>query len=163
MGIDRIGEAAGLTGPAVYRYFDSKDEILATLLSDAMDKLSIRFEGVYDIRERELDLLIRHHATFVVNNPDLVSIYSHEHRSLAEPWRRLITGRMLSHARTWHDALAHCYPDAPDGAVQIAAHASIGLLNSVAYWPRTVLRNDDLIDHLTMLVRHGVATLAAQD
>ena len=38
-GIDDIGEAAGISGPGVYRHFSSKDEILTTLVERAVDRL----------------------------------------------------------------------------------------------------------------------------
>ena len=35
VGVDEIGEAAGVTGPAIYRHFGSKDEILGALFETA--------------------------------------------------------------------------------------------------------------------------------
>src|ERR687895_246017 len=82
VGVDEIGKQVGISGPALYRHFSSKDEILATLLNEAMDKIAVETQGIFDEPRDELDFLVRHHARFVVNNLELVAIYAHEHRSL---------------------------------------------------------------------------------
>ena len=37
--LDEIGRQVGVTGPAIYRHFSSKEEILETLLDRTMDRL----------------------------------------------------------------------------------------------------------------------------
>src|SRR5947199_7590710 len=37
VGVDRIGERAGIPGPHIYRHFSGKGELLATLIDQAMD------------------------------------------------------------------------------------------------------------------------------
>src|ERR687896_336104 len=101
VGVDEIGKQVGISGPALYRHFSSKDEILATLLNEAMDKIAVETQGIFDEPRDELDFLVRHHAAFVVNNLELVAIYAHEHRSLVEPFRRMFTKRMREHAARW--------------------------------------------------------------
>ena len=36
VGVDELGTRAGLSGPALYRHFSGKDEILATLFNEAL-------------------------------------------------------------------------------------------------------------------------------
>ena len=49
VGIDDIGEAAGITGPGVYRHFSSKQTILATLIERTMDRMLELAEGSRDL------------------------------------------------------------------------------------------------------------------
>src|SRR5262249_42746727 len=39
VGVDEIGERAGVTGPAIYRHFRGKEDILASLFDQALDGL----------------------------------------------------------------------------------------------------------------------------
>ena len=68
VGVDEIGKRVGVSGPAIYHHFAGKDEILATLFNDAMDKVAVDTTGMFDSPQEELDFLIRHHARFVVTN-----------------------------------------------------------------------------------------------
>lgn len=160
VGVDEIGKQVGISGPALYRHFGGKDEILATLFNEAMDKIAVETEGIFETPEEELDFLVRHHARFVVNNLALVAIYAHEHRSLIEPFRRMFVMRARQHAKRWERVLARCHPDADPADVAIAAQAAIGLLHSVVYWPHKLLDEPDMVDRLHHQVLSGVGSLA---
>jgi AcrR family transcriptional regulator len=161
VGVDEIGKQVGISGPALYRHFSSKDEILATLFNEAMDKIAVETQGIFDDPNDELDFLVRHHARFVVNNLELVAIYAHEHRSLVEPFRRMFTKRMREHAARWERVLTNCYPDAHSTDVAITAQAAIGLLHSVVYWPHKLLDSPDMVERLHHQVLTGVSSLAS--
>ena len=88
VGVDEIGARAGVTGPAIYRHFSGKDEILATLFNEALDQLLVRTEAAEGEPWAELELLIRAQTTFALNHRHVISIYTREGRALAEPWRR---------------------------------------------------------------------------
>src|SRR3954471_23694985 len=66
VGVDEIGQRAGVTGPAIYRHFSGKDEILATLFDDAVDRLVEATAGEYEDPRSELEGLVRGHAAFVL-------------------------------------------------------------------------------------------------
>lgn len=160
VGIDEIGRRAGVSGPAVYRHFKGKDEILATVFDEAMDLVTVRPTADFATPRDELDFLIRHHASFVVDHRALVSVFAHEHRFLVDPWRRLFTRRMREHAAYWEGTVARCYPDAPPEAVAIGAQAAIGLLHSVVFWPAQSRDAEDLVDWLCRLALDGLDALA---
>src|SRR5690554_4898781 len=81
--VDELGIAAGLSGPALYRHFTGKNEILAALFNLAMDELLGAAEaavadeaaGSGDDAIRALDRLIRHHVTFTLEHRHLVNVY----------------------------------------------------------------------------------------
>lgn len=159
VGVDEIGKRVGVSGPAIYHHFAGKDEILATLFDEAMDKVAVDPSIAFDTPAEELDFLIRHHATFVVANRDFVAIYAHEHRALVDPWRRKFTRRMREHAQRWEDAIAAVHPNADPIAVAIAAQAAIGLLHSVVFWPPKLLDEPDLVERLRDQVVGGLDAL----
>jgi AcrR family transcriptional regulator len=158
--VDEIGERVGISGPALYRHFAGKDEILATLFNEAMDELISASAAVYDDPHRELDRLIRHHVEFSTSHRHLVNVYQREDRSLVEPWRRHFDRRTRQYASRWEDTLRRCFPDASDAHIAAATQAALGLIHSVAYWPAKVVRaGEDLPDFLCRLVTEGLSTL----
>lgn len=159
VGVDQIGERVGISGPALYRHFSGKDEILATLLNETLDELITAAAAVYDDPRQDLERLIRHHVEFSIEHRHLINVYQREVRSLVDPWRRQYNRRMQQYAARWQDAIARCFPEASDDHVAVATQAAIGLIHSVTYWPPQVLKTDDLADMLTRLVDEGLATL----
>ena len=160
VGVDEIGERVGISGPALYRHFSGKDEILATLFNEAMDELISATAAVYADPHRDLERLIRHHVEFAISHRHLVSVYQREDRSLAETWRKHFDRRMRQYASRWEAALQRCYPDAPPAHIAAGTQAAIGLIHSVAYWPVKVVKgDDDLPDLLCRLVTQGLTSL----
>lgn len=163
VGVDEIGARAGVTGPAIYRHFSGKDEILATLFDEAMDRLLVQVGTPVRNPQAELDHLIRAHAEFALSDRELISVYAREDRSLAEPFRRRIHRRQRQYVERWIEVLRRCYPDRSDDELTSAAYAAIGLLVSVAHWPRAALQTEGLVDLLAAVVMGGLSALAESD
>jgi AcrR family transcriptional regulator len=160
VGVDEIGKQVGISGPALYRHFAGKDEILATLFNEAMDELISATASVFDDPHRDLERLIRHHVEFSISHRHLVNVYQREDRSLVEPWRRHFDRRMRQYASRWEATLRRCFPDASDQHIAAGTQAALGLIHSVAYWPTKLVRGDsDLPDFLCRLVTEGLSTL----
>jgi AcrR family transcriptional regulator len=160
VGVDEIGERIGISGPALYRHFRNKDEILATLFNEALDELISATAAVFEDPQRDLERLIRHHVEFSISHRHLVNVYQREDRSLVEPWRRHFERRMRQYAARWEATLQRCFPDASSVHISAATQAAIGLIHSVAYWPTKIVQGDgDLPDFLCRLVTEGLSTL----
>jgi AcrR family transcriptional regulator len=154
--MDEIGSRAGLTGPALYRHFSGKDEILATLFDEAMDELLSATAAVHDDAHRDLDRLVRHHVNFAVTRRHLLSIYQREDRSLVEPWKRQFSRRRDQYVARWEAALSRCIPAADSNRVAAGTQSSLGLIFSIALWPPALTKLPDLGDLIVALVLEGV-------
>jgi len=161
VGVDDIGSKAGITGPAIYRHFKGKDEILATLFDRAVDALLVRVGGTFDDPQDELAHLIEAHAAFVLEHHKLASIWWREDRSLAQPYRRRHARREQQYLDMWTDCLARCYPERSRDELTAATFAATGMLNSVGNWSRKAQQVDDLPDFLMQLALGGLNVLAA--
>lgn len=161
VGVDEIGARAGVTGPAIYRHFSGKDEILATLFNEALDQLLVRTEAAEGEPWAELELLIRAQTTFALNHRHVISIYTREGRALAEPWRKSLGRRTRKHVDIWVDLLGRCHPGAGEDELRSSAFAAIGLIHSVAHWPPEALRTPDLVDFVAGLVTGGLRALGS--
>jgi AcrR family transcriptional regulator len=159
--VDQIGERAGSNGPAIYRDFKGKDELLGVLIQSAIDKVAVPRLPAFDDPWERLRYLVGHHAEFAVSNIELVSIYAHEHRALVEPWKSQFEATQRRHGLRWRKAISACYPDADPKDVAMAAVAAIGLMHSVAFWPPAALRTPDVAAKLAGLVLDGLGSLGS--
>jgi AcrR family transcriptional regulator len=159
VGVDQIGERVGTSGPALYYYFKGKDEILAALFNEAVEELISGTAPMHDDPLRDLDRLIRHHIDFAISRRHLVNVYEREEKSLVEPWKRHFRRRERVYAGRWEEALRLCYPEATPADIAAAAQAAIGMIHSVAHWPRESRRSPRLPDLLRRMVMNGLDCL----
>src|SRR5213593_68554 len=87
VGVDEIGSVAGVTGPAIYRHFKGKDEILGALFEEGMDELFHLTAGSFEDPWEELRHVARNHALYILKNPRLAAVWIHEQRALNEEHR----------------------------------------------------------------------------
>ena len=157
VGVDDIGSAAGMTGPAIYRYFRSKDELLATLMHVAMDRLLMLVGDVSGEPEEALGRLINGQIRWVLEQRVLNGVYVREGRSLTGTHRQQVRQRELDHLRRWIDTVAACYPERSPADVRLSVNAALGLLLSTVWWPKELRTTPGVREKLYTLVR---ATLA---
>ena len=163
--LDDIGKQVGITGPAIYRHFSSKDELLATLFDQAMDHLLLLVDqkDVTTDPVAALDALIRAQVEFVLTDRRLVSIYERESKSLEETWRRRHARRERKQIDRWVNTLKAVYPNRSKGELRSAAHACIGMALSVAHWSKEALRTPNLDELLYSLIRSALGALHAPE
>ncbi len=136
-GVDDIGAAAGITGPAVYRHFASKDELLVAVLDLVVDRL------LRDVRRivaeagsgREaLGEIVRFHIAFSLEDHRLIGVYLQEERSLPDPDRRRIRKKQALYVDEWTGVLRSVRPELSEAEARTAVQAAIGLIHSVAFF-----------------------------
>ena len=74
VGVDEIGKQAGVTGPAIYRHFKGKDEILGALFDEGMDEVVRVTAGSFEDPWEELRHAATGHVTYVLNHPRLAGV-----------------------------------------------------------------------------------------
>jgi AcrR family transcriptional regulator len=136
VGIDDIGAAVGISGPALYRHFRSKDAMLAEMLTGISDKLLVggqeRVAAARDARDA-LDRLVRWHVEFALSEPALITVQLRDLDSLAEPDRRKVRELQRSYVEVWVDVLCQVHPELERPTARAAAHAVFGLINSTPH------------------------------
>src|SRR5437763_940977 len=88
VGIDDIGAAVGISGPALYRHFRRKDAMLGEMLTGISDKLLLGGRGRVDAARdahAALDDLVRWHVEFALSNPALITVHLRDLGNLADP------------------------------------------------------------------------------
>jgi AcrR family transcriptional regulator len=161
VGVDELGKRAGLTGPTLYRYFSSKDEILAALFNEAMDELVSATAMVHDEPMADLARLIRHHVGYAVSQRQLVNVYQREDRSLTGPWRRHFNHRRKQYVARWEAIVARCVPDAAPDQVAALTQSILGLIFSIAYWPPQTAEVTGLAELIVAFTSRGLSGVRA--
>jgi len=162
VGVDLIGERAGVSGPAIYRYFSGKDEILVTLLDEAIDRVLMSTGGRFDDPREELEHLVRGHVQRALEERELMSVWTKERNKIPKPYRSRLRSRITRYIDRWVDCLALCYPGQPRDVLVAAIHAAHGLIDSTAFWPSQALRVTGLEDILTGMALASLENFGAQ-
>jgi AcrR family transcriptional regulator len=84
--VDDIAEKSGVTGPAIYRHFTSKDELLEELLAPAEDVLYGPLPT--GSAEQVLQEFFRRVTVIASTHPDAISLYHQEWHSLSAERRQ---------------------------------------------------------------------------
>src|SRR3954464_1282040 len=70
VGVDDIGRSAGLTGPAIYRHFKGKDDILGALFDEGMDEIFEVTAGTFEDPHDELrHIALEHRRHLLAQHP----------------------------------------------------------------------------------------------
>ncbi len=137
-GIDEIGEAAGITGPGIYRHFSSKDEILLGVLDRIWDLLRPVVDEVADLPPTQaLERLIAAHLTLALDHRAELLILARELRHVPEDYRRAAQRNDARYVDAWAEAIVGLHPGLDRTDARAAARALTGLLGSPAAEPRS--------------------------
>lgn len=134
--IDDLGRAVGTTGPALYRHFRGKQELLGAVLVDISERLALR-GGELVARasgaEEALEALLRGHIAFALDEPDLITVHDRELGNLTDADRRRVRRLQRGYVEQWVGVLGELRPDASATVLRAAVHAVFGLLNSTPH------------------------------
>jgi AcrR family transcriptional regulator len=135
VGIDDIGHAVGISGPALYRHFRSKDAMLGEMLTSISEFLLAGGERTLVASADALPDLIRFHVAFALDNPALITVQERSLGNLAEPDRRRVRAMQRKYVEIWVRAIKDTVPDVGEPDARAAAHAVFGLINSTPHIP----------------------------
>jgi AcrR family transcriptional regulator len=162
VGVDLIGERAGVSGPAIYRYFSGKDEILMTLLDEAIDRVLMTTGGRFDNAREELEHLVRGHVQRALEERELMSVWTRERNKISKSYRSRLRARITRYIDRWVDCLTACYPEQSPEHLIAAVQAVHGMIDSTAFWPAGALRVANLDDLLTGMALSSLEHLAVK-
>jgi AcrR family transcriptional regulator len=153
VGINDIGAELGLTGPALYRHFPSKEALLVAVFDEV---ISENLEGIRRVvastgNPREtLEEMIRHHVTFVAAQSENLTTWRQEFRNLPPDDGSRLRRMQRQYMEEWVHVLSELLPDLDDAQSRALAHAVIGLLQSPTEY-RSGLAPDELAELLFRL------------
>jgi AcrR family transcriptional regulator len=136
VGVDDIGAAVGVTGPAIYRHFASKDAILAEMLVRISERLldggTARVAEAGDDPAAQLRALIAFQVEFALDNPALITVQDRDLGSLPGTDAAQVRRLQRRYVEVWVTVLARLHPG-DTATCRTRAHAVFGLINSTPH------------------------------
>lgn len=161
-GIDDIGAAAGVSGPAIYRHFGSKQDLLAAAFARSFEmrreQLRRRIaEG--STPEERLALLIRDTVHDTLDRRHVLTLYTTELSHLPVDMRRSVQRKQREFTNEWVKVVSQVYPELSLTDARMAVLCVQSLITTVAYTDGGLDR--DRLEAL--LVDMSLAALAAAE
>jgi AcrR family transcriptional regulator len=140
IGVNEIGAAAGVTGPAVYRHFANKHALLVTILDEVTTRLveaATEIVGAAPDAATALARLVDYHVAFAIEERSIIAVYMQEQRNLPPDDRRRVRRRQREYLQRWVDQLRRLDPSLDENDALTIVQAAIGAIASiVTYEPR---------------------------
>lgn len=155
-----IGSALGLSGPALYKHFASKNALLAEMLVGISERLLEEAERRHQATAGQgpwvtLEALIGWHVEFALAYPALITVQFRDLANLDDADRSEVRHLQRSYVERWVGVIAAAVPTDEDRA-RAAAHAVFALINSTPHSAR--LGQPEMA---AMLQRMALAALTA--
>lgn len=157
-----IGAACGISGPALYKHFAGKDDILTQSLTEISTRLleegTARVAAAAD-PEEALDALIGWHIEFALGHPSLIVIQDREWGNLDPDGREVLRKLQLQYIDVWVAVIRRLRTDLDQRSARAVVQAGFGLLNSTPHSAR--IPPEAMAAHLQVMAR--AALTAAPD
>jgi AcrR family transcriptional regulator len=134
--VSDLGAACGISGPALYKHFPSKDAMLAEMLVSISEEL-------LEVGQRRVDeapdaaaavrALVDWHVEFALRDRSLIVVQDRDWESLPEDAREQVRKLQLAYVDLWADQLRLAHDDLPLDRARAMAHAAFGLINSTPH------------------------------
>ncbi|WP_299058297.1 TetR/AcrR family transcriptional regulator [uncultured Nocardioides sp.] len=134
-----LGAACGISGPALYKHFGSKDAVLAEMLVAISEELLAEGRqrvGSADDAADAVRRLVDFHVDFALGRPALIVVQDRDWASLPDDARERVRGLQRAYVDLWAAQLRTVDPGLDLDASRAAAHATFGLLNSTPHSAR---------------------------
>ncbi|CAN5788080.1 TetR/AcrR family transcriptional regulator [soil metagenome] len=130
--IDEIGAAVGVTGPAIYRHFRSKDALLAAVLARSVDVVGSATDSAFAERDGSLDAVLQATIGAVLAHPELMAAYVRERPSLTPDAAAALEPLERASSRRWADAIRRDRPDLGRARIAVRQGAVVGAVSAAA-------------------------------
>ena len=161
--VDDIGNAVGLSGPALYHHFDGKESLLGEMLvriSDLLLTKALTIVGDVSL-DMALDPIIAMHVDFAVDNRSLITVHFRDLVQARKGDQRRVKDLQGAYVDIWVDIVAAQHITVLDTKeVRAAVHAVLGLINSTPFSGR--LRRDAHVSLLRTMASASIAGFLAE-
>jgi AcrR family transcriptional regulator len=134
--VAEIGAACGISGPALYKHFPSKDAILAAMLVSISEELlevgRARAEAAAG-PEDAVRALVGWHVDFALRHRPLIVVQDRDWESLPPDARERVRALQREYVDVWADRLRAVRPGLDRDRARAMAHAAFGLINSTPH------------------------------
>lgn len=154
-----IGAACGISGPAIYRHFAGKDDLLAQSLTAISERHVSEAQARIDEHgepTEALDSLIGWHIDFALTHPELIVIQDREWSNLDPTAQRRVRDLQLTYIDLWAAVVRRIRSDLDPAEARAAVQAMFGMLNSTPHSAR--ISEARMRDLLARMARSALTT-----
>jgi AcrR family transcriptional regulator len=139
--LEEVGAAVGVSGPAVYRHFASKQALLGAILVGVSERLlagGTAARAHHATPAADLAALIRFHVDFALADADVIRVHDRDLGSLSAEDRHRVRRLQREYLEIWVDVLADVRANDSRAELRVRAHAAFGLINSTSHSVRAL-------------------------
>ena len=140
-----IGAACGISGPALYKHFASKDAVLAEMLVDISERLHEvgreRSDAAPDATAA-LHALVDWHVDFALRDRPLIVVQDRDWAALPLEAREKVRETQRQYVEVWVAELRSVHEGLSPTQARASVHATFGLLNSTPH--SALLERDEM-------------------
>jgi AcrR family transcriptional regulator len=134
--VGELGKACGITGPALYKHFPSKDAVLAEMLVSISERLleegRDRVARATDV-PAALEALVAWHIDFALRHRALIVVQDRDWQSLPPEARERVRALQREYVDVWAAQLRRLHRGLHTDRARAMAHAAFGLINSTPH------------------------------
>jgi AcrR family transcriptional regulator len=134
--VGELGKDCGITGPALYKHFPSKDAVLAEMLVSISERLleegRDRVARAGDARSA-LEALVACHIDFALRHRALIVVQDRDWQSLPPEARERARALQREYVDVWAAQLRRLHRGLHTDRARAMAHAAFGLINSTPH------------------------------
>jgi AcrR family transcriptional regulator len=131
-----LGAACGISGPALYKHFPSKEALLAEMLVAISEQLLAEGQARVAAAATPADALtslVDWHVDFALRHRALIVVQDRDWSSLPADSREQVRSLQRSYVDVWAAQLRLLTPGLDVAAARAMAHAAFGLINSTPH------------------------------
>ncbi|MFE3060405.1 TetR/AcrR family transcriptional regulator [Nocardia sp. NPDC059239] len=135
VGIEEVAASLGMAGPAIYKHFSSKSELLADALGRGAGYLALRIGEALAGSQTPAQALHRAAGSYIdlaVTHPALVNILLTEVRNLTEPYREFALQTQRDYADEWTHLLRQTWPNLDKVTAGVEVRATLSVINTIS-------------------------------
>ncbi|WP_338595887.1 TetR family transcriptional regulator [Saccharopolyspora sp. SCSIO 74807] len=156
VGLGEIASAAGITGPAIYRHFRNKQDILAHAAQEFADSLNACAEQADQESgddEQRLRAIVRAVVSLVVHRRGSIRLYQWENRHLDADDRAQVDRKLRALIAVLANRLRALRPELPEPSARLLSSAA---LSGIASWST---HRVSLSDRVAEEALHSIASV----
>ena len=134
--VSDIGSACGISGPALYKHFASKDAVLAEMLvaiSERLLAVGRERSGAAPDARAALQALVDWHVEFALRDRSLIVVQDRDWESLPDDARERVRALQREYVDLWAGRLREVHEGLRLDSARAMAHAAFGLINSTPH------------------------------
>lgn len=139
--LEDLGAAVGISGPAVYRHFRSKQALLGAVLTGVSERLRDGGAAVVAAggdADGVLERLVAFHVDFAADDADVIRVQDRDFDHLDEDDRHTVRRLQREYVELWVGVLSRMHPERSRSELRMRAHAAFGLINATPHSVRAL-------------------------